>query len=46
MSFFDRLLIVVMVVGFFGLNAVFIYDLSKRVAHLESVTFGSSRCPK
>lgn len=39
-------MVVGMIVGVYLLASVYTYNVSKRVAHVESVTFGGNRCPK
>lgn len=46
MELIDRLMVVGMVVGVLIMTMTYTYTVSKRVAHVESVTFGGDRCPK
>ncbi len=46
MKLLDRLMIVTMVLGVYALSTAYTYNVSKRLTHVESVTFGGDRCPK
>jgi len=46
MNLLDKLMVATMVLGVYALTTIYTYNVSKRVSHLESVTFWSSRCVK
>lgn len=46
MELIDRIMVVGMVIGVLIMSCTYTYVISKRVAHVESVTFGGDRCQK